>query len=359
MTQSEPSSSTSASAGGQTNPNVAIVIPFFQRRPGILRRALTGVDAQIGIARDRLHVIVVDDASPVSPDDEIRGFDQRLRIEVLRRPNGGPGAARNYALDAIDPNTEYVAFLDSDDVWESEHLVSAVSLLDSTGASFFFSNFYQLRAEISAFERAGKLKLEEHEHLGRDIYRYSGDMSAQILTGNLIGTSTVVFRFPAHRSLRFHTAFRRAGEDYLMWLDFWAHQASFVFRTTPSVRYFEGVNIYSGVNWGSVDLVERTSDEIRFLNEALTKYDLSRALKEHVERRLAGHRRFRLQALRGALVRMPFRTAKYLARNALGTRIARGEVSNLSCLEPAESRPLEQADASGDIGTEASVSHRP
>lgn len=357
--QSEPSSSISASSGGRTNPNVAIVIPFFQRRPGILRRALTGVDAQIGIARDRLHIIVVDDSSPVSPDDEIRGFDQRLRIEVLRRSNGGPGAARNCALDAIDPNTEYVAFLDSDDVWESEHLVAAVSLLDSSGASFFFSNFYQLRAQVSAFERAGKLKLEDHEHLGHDAYRYRGDMSAQILTGNVIGTPTVVFRFPAHRSLRFHTEFRRAGEDYLMWLDFCSQNAQFVFRTTPSVRCFDGVNVYSGVSWGTLDLVERSSDEIAFLNEVLKKYFISPALRDHVERRVTGHRRFRLQALRAAFVRMPFRTAKYLARNALGTRIARGEVSNLSRLGLAGSSPLEQADVSGDIGTEASVSRRP
>ncbi|MCX8005120.1 MAG: hypothetical protein N2688_09210, partial [Burkholderiaceae bacterium] len=66
--------------------------------------------------------------------------------------------------------------------------------------------------------RAGRrIRAEEHEHLFDDCYRFRGRMLDQIYTGNVIGTSTVVFHRDSHRALRFDTRFRRAGEDYLMW----------------------------------------------------------------------------------------------------------------------------------------------
>ena len=49
---------------------ITVVIPYFQRSPGVLRRALASIAAQ----RDcplPVHVIVVDDASPVPSGPEI------------------------------------------------------------------------------------------------------------------------------------------------------------------------------------------------------------------------------------------------------------------------------------------------
>ena len=56
---------------------ITVVIPYFQREPGILARALASIAAQQACPLS-VHVIVVDDASPVPADAEIAGMDLSL-----------------------------------------------------------------------------------------------------------------------------------------------------------------------------------------------------------------------------------------------------------------------------------------
>ena len=87
----------------------SVVIPTYNRAP-LLAEALASVFAQEHSARE---VIVVDDGST---DGTIESLDPfRERVTVLRQENRGPAAARN--LGVAHARGEYVAFLDSDDVW--------------------------------------------------------------------------------------------------------------------------------------------------------------------------------------------------------------------------------------------------
>lgn len=295
------------------HPKIAVIIPFFQRKPGILARALASVEAQTAIEAGQLQVIVVDDGSPVSAEKEVGGADRRHRVTVLRRANGGPGAARNTALDYIEPETRFVAFLDSDDVWAPDHLSTAIGTLEASAASFFFANFLQLGATEPAFQRAGRLNLGDHVRVSTDDgYTYQGDMAAQILSGNVIGTPTVVYRFDRHPRLRFRPEYRRAGEDYLMWLDFVKDGATFAFRRSPSVTCLEGVNVYSGVTWGSVALLERTRDEVRYLSAAIGESTLPDALKSSVSARIIEKRRAYWRAFPAVFKRHPFAAMRHL-----------------------------------------------
>jgi hypothetical protein len=60
-----------------------------------------------------LEIIVVDDGSTDATLDIGAGYGQKVR--VLRQENRGPGAARNRGLR--EATGDYVAFLDSDDIW--------------------------------------------------------------------------------------------------------------------------------------------------------------------------------------------------------------------------------------------------
>lgn len=266
--------------------SIQVVIPYFQREPGILQRALRSVFCQAGV--DAVSVVVVDDASPVSADSELAGLAKpwRFPVSVVKRRNGGPGAARNSGLDALPDGVRLVAFLDSDDEWTPDHLHSAVQALDC-GFDAYFADLMQLNATTSGFMRAGRLRMEDHPRLesAGHLRQYTGDMFAQIIAGNIIGTSTVVYRFDRFRGVRFRPEFRTAGEDYLFWMDLVNAGARFAFSERIEAVYGRGVNVYAGVQWGSIELLWRIHYEMRYRMFTARNYTLDERLKDVVQQK--------------------------------------------------------------------------
>lgn len=74
------------------------------------------------------NLIVVDDGSTDGTAAIAAGY-QDPRLRLVRRDNGGEGAARNSALDLV--TGEFLAFLDADDVWLPDHLEQAVRYLEA------------------------------------------------------------------------------------------------------------------------------------------------------------------------------------------------------------------------------------
>jgi glycosyltransferase involved in cell wall biosynthesis len=87
----------------------SIIVPTYNRAE-LLRAALDSVLAQ---TFSDYEVIVVDDGSTDATATVVGRYGNRVRL--LRQSNQGPGAART--LGAAQANGEYLAFLDSDDVF--------------------------------------------------------------------------------------------------------------------------------------------------------------------------------------------------------------------------------------------------
>ena len=86
---------------------VAVIIPVYNTEPN-LRKCLDSVLEQ---SYSNLDVIVVDDGSTDGSPEVLRQYatkDSRVRIFTQR--NSGQSAARNTALDALLPETEFVTF---------------------------------------------------------------------------------------------------------------------------------------------------------------------------------------------------------------------------------------------------------
>ncbi len=118
---------------------VSVIIPFFQRDAGILRRAFVSVARQRLSPGISVDVIVVDDGSPVSAQSEAEGvvFPSPFQLVIIRQPNKGVAAARNAGLKHADDSTTYIAFLDSDDTWHDDHLSQGINSLEN-GCDFYF-----------------------------------------------------------------------------------------------------------------------------------------------------------------------------------------------------------------------------
>lgn len=114
---------------------VRVVIPVYNRENSI-GAALDSVCAQT--ASD-LEVLVADDGSSDATCECVRRCAaDDPRIHLLTLTHGGVAPARNSAI-AEPGSHEYVAFLDSDDLWHPEHLQRALDALAKVpAASVYF-----------------------------------------------------------------------------------------------------------------------------------------------------------------------------------------------------------------------------
>lgn len=107
-------------------PTVSIILPTYDRLP-YLRAAVDSVFAQI---YQDWELIIADDGSAAETQAYLRTLRAMPRVKLLNLPHtGNPPAVRNCALR--DAKGEYIAFLDSDDVWMPEKLAAQIAALRS------------------------------------------------------------------------------------------------------------------------------------------------------------------------------------------------------------------------------------
>ena len=104
-------------------PRASVIIPAFNAANFIL---LTLRYALLSSYRD-FEIVIVDDGSTDDLLTILQGCDPRVR--VISQPNRGMSAARNLGMEHSD--SEYIALLDSDDIWHPEKLTAQVSLMDA------------------------------------------------------------------------------------------------------------------------------------------------------------------------------------------------------------------------------------
>jgi succinoglycan biosynthesis protein ExoW len=229
---------------------VVAIIPFYQRDPGVLSRALDSVANQT--VRPML-TLVVDDESPLPPDQEIAGRApaERETIRLLSQANGGPGAARNLALDHLPETTRYVAFLDSDDRWEPDHLERAIAGL-SQGHDFYFANYSWPAGDGTRFEQVGLLGQGRRLAGEDDLYRLDADFFDLVLSRWPVHISATVIDRRRLGGVRFDARLRRAAEDQMYFLECASRTSRVCFRSSVGMRLDDGLNMFRRQEAGSL-----------------------------------------------------------------------------------------------------------
>lgn len=102
---------------------VSVVVPTCDR-PALLREALASIRARESEALS--FEIIVGDNGQAAETKQVAAEFGAKHLAVSRK---GPSAARNACLKAA--TGEFIAFLDDDDIWTTEHLVPHIRLLDA------------------------------------------------------------------------------------------------------------------------------------------------------------------------------------------------------------------------------------
>ena len=189
--------------GGQ--PIVSVVMPAYNAAETI-NAAIESVLAQ---TLPQWELLIVVDAPTDNTLAIAQGWAQRdSRIKVLLNAiNGGVALSRNLALDhAVG---QYLAFLDSDDLWLPEKLALQVDFMTQSGTELCYG----------AYERFGP-------HGVRKLVIPPDQVSrSELLRGNVIPNLTGVVSRKLVADLRFQHI---GHEDYVFWLS--------VLERTPVAR---------------------------------------------------------------------------------------------------------------------------
>jgi glycosyltransferase involved in cell wall biosynthesis len=111
------------------SPRISVVIPCKDRQPE-LDRAITSVLDQTLLPHE---IIVIDDGSTTPLQ-----VSQLPVIKLVRQANAGPAAARNKG--AAIATGDWIALLDSDDLWYPSKLQEQWALIQMYSADFCFGN---------------------------------------------------------------------------------------------------------------------------------------------------------------------------------------------------------------------------
>ncbi len=107
-------------------PRFTVIVPLYNKA-GTITRTLESIQRQTFPADE---VVVVDDNSNDGSAEIVTSMNLPT-VQLLHRESPGPGgyAARNCGVERA--KTDWVCFLDADDVWLEHHLESAASVIDS------------------------------------------------------------------------------------------------------------------------------------------------------------------------------------------------------------------------------------
>jgi glycosyltransferase involved in cell wall biosynthesis len=111
-------------------PQVTAVVPT-RNRLGLLRRTMESIAAQRGVD---VSIVVVNEASSDGTDLFLKEWNKTELVHIRNETPVFLPRARNLGLDAV--STEWVAFVDDDDLWAPDKLITQVKAAESTDAQW-------------------------------------------------------------------------------------------------------------------------------------------------------------------------------------------------------------------------------
>lgn len=151
---------------------------------------------------DNLELIIVDDCSTDNTEEIVKKYmkiDLRVKFYKLEK-NSGAAVVRNTALEKA--KGRFIAFLDSDDVWDRDKLEKQINFMKKNNYGFSFTSY--------------RLMSEKGLLLNKEVRVPSQIKYEELLKNTIIGCLTVIIDKDIIGDFRMPLV--RAGQDTATWL---------------------------------------------------------------------------------------------------------------------------------------------
>jgi len=144
-----------------SGPTISAIVPTYNRA-GVIAQAIHSILSQVPAPDE---VIVVDDGSTDGTAAELAQFGDKIR--VLTQPNAGAAAARNHGIR--EAKGDWLAFLDSDDMWQPGRIATFLRdieaaaegvVVHAANITFFNSNTDVFAANGVSFPKGRAARLD-------------------------------------------------------------------------------------------------------------------------------------------------------------------------------------------------------
>jgi len=178
---------------------VSVIIPFYSRVDWLSE----AVDSVLAQTYKPVEIIVVNDGSSESMESFLSKYGEQ--ILYLTKENGGPASAKNLGIEKA--SGEYLAFLDSDDLWLPNKLERQIEHMNQRELAWSHTSYMTFS------------NVDGHTIKNVDASDYVGNVYPLVCISSPIATPCVVIRasvLKANNELRFPENMRY-GEDTGLW----------------------------------------------------------------------------------------------------------------------------------------------
>lgn len=178
---------------------VSVIIPFFNRQDFVIE----SIKSVLKQTHKNYEIILVNDSSDEDISKLLRFVKSKKKIKLTENKyKKGPSGARNTGIDLA--KGEYVAFLDSDDLFLPDKIVNQLEYM-VTGNHIFSSSYYETFEENHTVKRMTKIK---------DL------VYPEVITMCNVATPTIMLHSDVFKDkrIRFNENLN-IGEDVCLWID--------------------------------------------------------------------------------------------------------------------------------------------
>lgn len=249
------------------NPEISVVIPAYNAE-NYIEECLESVFSQSNCPV--FEVIVVDDGSTDATGSLIEKNFRGVRL--IRKPNGGPGSARNLGVEKA--KSDVILFTDADDMMLAGRIeFQGRFMIDNPDVGLSFGNQHYSNLPDRNSNRDNGICHKEEFVIIPDIY------ARLLVEGNFIASSTCAVRRQAYIDTGGQPTGVFVGEDYAMHLRISHHWP--VYATDRFLTWYRqghGSNLMASAHTYRGPVVV-TYNELLEHGARLTQADLSQALR--------------------------------------------------------------------------------